>query len=153
MRRREFIAGIGAAAWPWAQQRATPVIARADEGAAEIRVVTVRAGATVLEKVRPEFERRTGHKLDVVYDPEFVSVARRLSAGEPFDVYISSPTAIDGRIRNAKIDPRTRINLMHCGTLFLNVRNLIEGVPVSRISSHRVSFGLSLGEYGDRNSR
>jgi molybdate transport system substrate-binding protein len=83
--------------------------------AAEIKVVTVRAGATVLEKVRPEFERTTGHKLKVVYDPEFVSVGRRLNAGEPFDVYISSPVAIDGLIRNTKIDPRTRTNLMHCG--------------------------------------
>jgi molybdate transport system substrate-binding protein len=83
--------------------------------AAEIKVVSVRAGATVLEKVQPEFERVTGHKLTVVYDPEFVSVGRRLSAGEPFDVYISSPMAIDGLIRNAKIDPQTKINLMHCG--------------------------------------
>jgi molybdate transport system substrate-binding protein len=108
-----------------------PVIAGADEGAAEIKVVTVRAGATVLEKVRSEFERRTGHKLNVVYDPEFVSVGRRLNAGEPFDVYISSPTAIDGLIRNAKIDPRTRINLMHCG-MGVEVR---AGSPKPDISS------------------
>jgi molybdate transport system substrate-binding protein len=82
---------------------------------AEIKVVTVRAGATVLEKVQPEFERTTGHKLKVVYDPEFVSVGRRLNAGEPFDVYISSPMAIDGLIKTGKIDPQTRTNLMHCG--------------------------------------
>src|SRR5262249_52297702 len=83
------------------------------------------------EKVRPEFERRTGHKLNIVYDPEFVAVGRRLSAGEPFDVYISSPTAIDGLIRNAKIDPRTRINLMHCG-MGVEVR---AGSPKPDISS------------------
>ncbi len=100
-------------------------------GAAEIRVVTVRAGATVLEKVQPEFERMTGHKLNVVYDPEFVSVGRRLSAGEPFDVYISSPMAIDGLTRNARIDPQTRINLMHCG-MGVEVR---AGSPKPDISS------------------
>ncbi len=54
-------------------------------GAAEIKVVTVRAGATVVEKVRSEFERTTGHKLNVVYDPVFVSVGRGLNAGEPFE--------------------------------------------------------------------
>jgi molybdate transport system substrate-binding protein len=81
----------------------------------EIKIVTVRAGATVLEKIRAEFERASGHKLNIVYDPEFTSVGRRLNAGEPFDVYISSPNAIEGLIRSAKIDRRTLTNIMHCG--------------------------------------
>jgi molybdate transport system substrate-binding protein len=81
----------------------------------EIKVVTVRAGATVLETIQAEFERASGHKLNIVYDPEFASVSRRLNAGEPFDVYISSPNAIEGLIRNARIDRQTLTNLMHCG--------------------------------------
>jgi molybdate transport system substrate-binding protein len=89
------------------------LIAAAD--ADEIKVVTVRAGATVLEAIEAEFEHASGHKLNIVYDPEFASVGRRLNAGEPFDVYISSPNAIEGLIRNAKIDRQTMTNLMHCG--------------------------------------
>jgi len=34
--------------------------------AAEIKVFTGRAIATVLDKIGPEFERTTGHKLNVI---------------------------------------------------------------------------------------
>jgi hypothetical protein len=37
--------------------------------AAEIKIFTARAGATVLEKIAPEFQRRTGHKLDAISEP------------------------------------------------------------------------------------
>ena len=58
--------------------------------AAEVRVFTSRAIATVLEKIGPEFERTTGHKLNVVsgFGPDFV---KQINAGEPFDVLVSPP--------------------------------------------------------------
>ena len=37
--------------------------------AADIKVCTIRAGMTVLTAIEPDFERSTGHKLDVLYDP------------------------------------------------------------------------------------
>jgi molybdate transport system substrate-binding protein len=108
----------------------------------EIKVVTVRAGATVLEKIQAEFERASGHKLNIVYDPEFASVGRRLNAGEPFDVYISSPNAIEGLIRNAKIDRQTLTNLMHCGMGVSSVdafkRTLIRAKSIGFIVPNRV---------------
>jgi molybdate transport system substrate-binding protein len=82
---------------------------------AEVKVFTVRAGATVLDKIRPEFERATGHRLDVVYDPALGSYARRINAGEPFDVYIAAPPGIDGLIKDGKIVAETRTNLFHSG--------------------------------------
>jgi hypothetical protein len=49
--------------------------------AAEIKVFTARAGATVLEKISPEFERATGNKLNVItgFGPRFVE---RIDSGE-----------------------------------------------------------------------
>ena len=34
--------------------------------AAELKILTARAGWTVLTKIGPEFERATGHKLNVI---------------------------------------------------------------------------------------
>ena len=82
---------------------------------AEVTVFTVRAGATVLEKIRPEFESATGHRLNVVYDPVLGSYARRINAGEPFDIYITAPPGIDGLIKDGKIVAETRTNLFHSG--------------------------------------
>jgi len=83
--------------------------------AAEIKVFTARAGATVIEKIGPEFERTTGHKLDVVsgFGPAFV---RRINDGERFDVVIAGPPVIDGLIKNGKVKADTRTNLMRSGT-------------------------------------
>jgi molybdate transport system substrate-binding protein len=83
--------------------------------ATEIKVFTVRAGATVLDKIRPDFEHATGHTLNVVYDPVIGSYAKRITAGEPFDVYITAPAGIDGLIKDGKILAETRTDLFHSG--------------------------------------
>jgi ABC-type molybdate transport system substrate-binding protein len=61
--------------------------------AAEVKVFTARAGATVLEIIAPEFERMTGHKVNVIYDADFGVILRRIAANEPFDVIIRGPRA------------------------------------------------------------
>ena len=98
---------------------------------AEIKVFTARAGATVLDKIGPEFERTTGHKLNVIYDPVVGASFRKISAGEPFDVLILSPVLIDRLINDGKILAETRINLMHSG-MGVEVRT---GAPKPDISS------------------
>src|SRR5689334_4857766 len=52
---------------------------------AELKVLTSRAIATVLDVVGPQFERTTGNKLTVVtgFSPELI---KRINAGEPFDI-------------------------------------------------------------------
>ena len=44
--------------------------------AAEVKVFTARAIATVLNEIGPEFERTTGHKLNVIsgLPPQFLSL-------------------------------------------------------------------------------
>jgi ABC-type molybdate transport system substrate-binding protein len=56
--------------------------------AAEVKVFTSRAIATVLEKTGSEFERATGHKLVVVsgFSPVFV---KQIRDGEPFDLIMA----------------------------------------------------------------
>src|SRR5215211_1496239 len=83
--------------------------------AEEIKVLTARAIATVLEKVGPDFHRATGHKLNVIsgFGPDFV---RRINAGESFDIIVSAPALIDGLIRSGKLVDTSRTNLVRAGT-------------------------------------
>jgi len=98
--------------------------------AAEIKVFTARAVATVLEKIGPEFERTSGHKLNVVsgFGPVFV---RQINAGEPFDIFVSTPPTIDPLFTSGALIPNSRSNLVRSG-IGVEVR---AGAPKPDISS------------------
>ncbi len=82
--------------------------------AAEIRIWTARALATVLAEVGPQFERATGHKLDVSsgLPADFV---RRADAGESFDVLISGSAPVDQWVRDGRILAETRTDIARSG--------------------------------------
>lgn len=76
--------------------------------AAEVRIFTVRAITTILWEIGQEFERSTGHKLEVTtgFSPAFT---KRIRAGEPFDLVFAPMAAIDALIKDglAAADSRT----------------------------------------------
>jgi molybdate transport system substrate-binding protein len=82
--------------------------------AAEIRVWTARAIATVLAEIGPRFEGTTGHTLTISSDlpPAFL---RRAEAGEPFDVLISGSAPVDQWIREGRIRAKTRRDIARSG--------------------------------------
>jgi molybdate transport system substrate-binding protein len=96
--------------------------------AAEIKIFTARAIATVLEKIGPEFERTSGHKLNVIsgFGPVFL---RQINAGEPFDVFVSTPPTMNSLFQDGTLVSRT--NLVRSGT-GVEVR---AGAPKPDISS------------------
>jgi molybdate transport system substrate-binding protein len=83
-------------------------------GAAEIRVLAPRAVATMLGALAGDFERASGHKLDVSVDLAAVLV-RRVNAGEAFDVVIVAPAQIDALAKDGKVLGDTRANLVRSG--------------------------------------
>jgi molybdate transport system substrate-binding protein len=89
---------------------AAPEVARADQ----ITVWTARALATVLEEVGGEFERATGHRLQVTSDlpPAFL---RKLNAGESFDLLISGSGPVDEWIRAGRVVAATRREIARSG--------------------------------------
>jgi len=89
---------------------AQPVIANA----AEIKVWTARALATVLAEIGPQFERTTGHNLNV-YSGLPTDFARRANAGEPFDVLIGGSGPVDSWIKEGKIVAATRTGIARSG--------------------------------------
>lgn len=82
--------------------------------AAEIRVLAPRAVATMLGALAPDFERASGHKLDVSVDLAAVLV-RRVNAGEAFDLVIVAPPQIDALAKDGKVLADTRANLVRSG--------------------------------------
>ncbi|SRR6266581_2292274 len=125
---RNSCAGIGTRTTPERLLAKAVAVARAAEifflvtilihgnaaNAAELKVFTSRAIATVLDKIGPEFERATAHKLNVIsgFSPNFV---KQINAGEPFDVVVSPPHTIDGLIKDGKVIADTRTNLVRSG--------------------------------------
>lgn len=89
---------------------AQPVIANASE----IRVWTARAFATVLAEIGPQFERETGHKLNIVSDLP-AAFERRVKAGEQFDILISGSSPVDEWIKNGRILAETRVDIARSG--------------------------------------
>ena len=81
---------------------------------AEVKVFTSRAIATVLEKNGREFERSSGHTLNVVtgFSPEF---AKRIAAGEPFDIVVAPPSTLDALTKDGHIAVDSRTNLVRSG--------------------------------------
>ena len=87
-----------------------PPAASADE----IKVFTTRAVATVLDKIGPDFEASSGHRLHVVTDIA-IRMVRRIQGGEPFDILVAAPAQIDGLVKQGKILPETRVDLVRSG--------------------------------------
>jgi len=77
---------------------------------AELKTFASRAIWTVLTEIGPEFEKNSGHKLDVTtgLSSEFV---RRINAGEMFDVIAAPPAALDGLINSGKVAADSKTNL------------------------------------------
>ena len=98
--------------------------------AAEIKVFTTRAIATVLHAVGRDFERATGHELNVTSDIA-IRMVRRIQTGEPFDFLVAAPGQIDELIRDGRILAETRTNLARSG-IGVGVR---AGAPKPDISS------------------
>ena len=69
---------------------------------------------TVLQEIGPEFERTTGHTLNVSSDIA-ANMVRRVESGEAFDILVASPSQIEGLIRRGKLIEATRTTLTRSG--------------------------------------
>jgi molybdate transport system substrate-binding protein len=80
----------------------------------EITIWTARAIATVLAEVGSEFERTSGYRLNLSsgLSSDF---ARRVAAGEQFDVMVSGLGVVDQFVREGTIDATTRTVIARSG--------------------------------------
>jgi molybdate transport system substrate-binding protein len=80
----------------------------------DLKLFTSNSMRAVLDPLGPEFERASGYKLVVSYDPA-KRMLLRIAAGESADVAILGSAAIDTLSDQGKIDPDSRRTLARCG--------------------------------------
>jgi molybdate transport system substrate-binding protein len=82
--------------------------------AAKIRIWTARALATVLADLGSDFERATGHELEIAtgLPGDF---SRRADAGEVFDVVISASSPVGQWVREGRLLAETRVEIARSG--------------------------------------
>jgi len=78
--------------------------------AAEITVLSTPTLKSAMEKLGPQFERTSGHKLTLKYGTSAV-LKRQVDAGEPFDLAILVPASLDALIKEGKIAADTRTDI------------------------------------------
>lgn len=81
--------------------------------AAELKVLTTGAMKAVVVALAPAFER-AGHTLQIDNDTAGALV-KRIEGGEPFDVAVITPRAIDDLVAKGRILPGTRTDLARVG--------------------------------------
>jgi molybdate transport system substrate-binding protein len=78
--------------------------------AAEIAVFATTSLRQALEKLGPQFERASGHKLNTQLGTS-APLKRQIDAGAPFDLAILVPAALDALIKEGKVQPQTRVDV------------------------------------------
>ena len=81
---------------------------------ADIRVLSTHAAMGVLNELGPKFERATGHRLSIGYDPA-KAVKRQIENGAAFDVAIVTRPVFDDLAAQGKILLETRADIGRCG--------------------------------------
>jgi molybdate transport system substrate-binding protein len=98
--------------------------------AAEIRVLTAGAYKPVILALAPAFESESGHRLAVMNDTAG-ALAKRIAAGEGFDVAVLSPALVDEFAGRGLFAAGTRTDLARVG-IGVAVR---EGAPAPDIGT------------------
>ena len=88
---------------------ATLIIAAGSASAAEIKALITTAMQAAIVELVPPFERATGHKVTVSYDPSG-GLARRLRGGEFADMILIASTELDKLIGEGKVKDRTDVS-------------------------------------------
>ena len=85
--------------------------------AAEIHVMTSGGFTAAYKDLTPDFERSTGHKIATAYGASLGgapdSIPSRLARGEPADIVILAAPALEALVRDGKVVPGSRVDLVH----------------------------------------
>jgi molybdate transport system substrate-binding protein len=83
-------------------------------GASEITLLSVGAAEEIIVELIPQFEKSSGHKVVTTWTGS-ANIKKRIAAGEVYDLVIVSGPVIDAFIKEGKIAPGSRTDLMKSG--------------------------------------
>ena len=92
----------------------------ASADAADIKVFCTNGVKAVVEELLPQFEKTTGNKVVISYEPS-TQIKKRIDAGEPFDVAMMTTTLVDEAIKAGKLQFESRRFVARSG-LGLSIR-------------------------------
>jgi molybdate transport system substrate-binding protein len=81
--------------------------------AAQLKVLTSNSMRAVMDELVPQFERASGHKVSLAYDPAKLMLSR-IRSGESADVAILGSSVIDELAKEGRIAPDTSVVLARC---------------------------------------
>src|SRR3977135_4133625 len=82
--------------------------------AAEITVLTNQGVVSAVRDLAPAFERASGHKVIVQFEPA-LAMMQKVNAGAPADLVTSQPEVIDDFIQKGKVVAGTRVIFARAG--------------------------------------
>ena len=88
--------------------------------AADIKVFCTNGVKAVVEELLPQFEKTTGNKVVISYEPS-TQIKKRIDAGEPFDAAMMTTTLVDEAIKAGKLQFESRRFVARSG-LGLSIR-------------------------------
>ena len=120
--------------------------------AAEIKVLASGATKEAYVELVPEFEKSSGHKVVTTWTGS-ANIKKQIAAGEVYDLVIVPGPVIDGFIKQGKVVPGSRVDLMKSG-IGVGVRagapkpdiNSSEGLKMTVLAAK--SIGYSTGPSG-----
>jgi molybdate transport system substrate-binding protein len=89
--------------------------------AADIKIFCTNGVKAVVEELLPQFERTTGNKVVISYEPS-TQIKKRIDAGESFDLAMMTTSLIDAEIKAGKLQFESRRFVARSG-LGLSIRS------------------------------
>jgi molybdate transport system substrate-binding protein len=93
---------------------AAGIFAGPPASAADIALLAAGASKETVSELIPSFEKTTGHKVIATWAPA-PEIRKRLVDGETYDLVISRADDIDGFVKQGKVTPDSRTDLMKTG--------------------------------------
>jgi molybdate transport system substrate-binding protein len=81
---------------------------------AELKVLCSNGLREVMIELAPEFERASGHKLNVTFGLA-AAFRQKVEAGEPFDVVVLTPALLDETVKHGKVTGDNRAIIARAG--------------------------------------
>ena len=102
-------------------------------GAAEIKVFCTNGVRAVVDELIPQFERTTGNKVTLQFEPS-TQLRKRVDAGEPFDLVVMTTALVDEEIKAGTLSADSRTFIAKSG-LGVSIRSGAKKPNIATVDS------------------